>query len=108
MRGLSERALGGSFVVEITGHLVVEADYVEGAAARREPHRQEHLERVRKLGAEGTLVLAGGFEDMRSSLLVFTLTDEEAVAGIIESDVYWREGIWTDYRIRKLNAVPVR
>jgi uncharacterized protein YciI len=99
--------VGGSFVVEIKAHLVVEADYVDGAAERREPHRQEHLERVLKLGGDGSLVLAGGYEDMKSSLLVFTLTDEQAVADIIESDVYWREGIWTDYRIRKLNAVPV-
>lgn len=95
-------------MVEIKEHLVVEADYVEGAADRREPHRQEHLERVRKLGRQGALVLGGGFEDMKSALLVFSLTDEQAVADIIESDVYWREGIWTDYRIRKLNVVPVR
>jgi uncharacterized protein YciI len=94
-------------VVELKVHLVVEADYVEGAAERREPHRAEHLERVRELGREGTLVLAGGFEDLSSSLLVFTLTDEQVVSDLIESDVYWREGIWTHYRIRKLNAVPV-
>jgi uncharacterized protein len=94
-------------VVEIKAHLVVEADYADGAAQRREPHRQEHLDRVRELGRKGSVVLAGGYEDMKTSLLVFTLTDEQEVASIIESDVYWREGIWTDYRIRKLNAVPV-
>jgi uncharacterized protein YciI len=94
-------------VVEVRAHLVVEADYAEDAARRREPYRQEHLERVRKLGSDGSLVLAGGFEDMKTSLLVFTLTDEKTVADIIESDVYWREGVWTDYTIRKLNAVPI-
>jgi uncharacterized protein len=86
---------------------VVEAAYVEDAANRRTPFRQAHLERVRKLGEQGALILAGGFEDMKSSLLVFTLEDEESVAAVIESDVYWHQGIWTDYRIRKLNAVPL-
>jgi uncharacterized protein len=94
-------------VVEVRAHLVVEAVYAEGAARRREPYRQEHLDRVRKLASDGSLVLAGGFEDMKTSLLVFTITDEKAVADIIESDVYWREGVWTDYTIRKLNVVPV-
>jgi uncharacterized protein YciI len=94
-------------VVAIKPYLVVEADYGEDAAQRREPFREEHLERVRKLGREGALVLAGGFDDMRTSLLVFDLADEQAVAAVIESDVYWREGIWTGYRVRKLNSVPL-
>ena len=93
--------------MEIKRYLVVEADYAGDALERRAPHRPEHLERVRVLGTEGALILAGGFEDMRSSLLVFDLDDERAVAEVIESDVYWREGIWTDYRVRVLNSVPL-
>jgi uncharacterized protein len=88
-------------------YFVVEADYVANAAQLREPHRTEHLDRVRKLGLEGALILAGGFDDMVSSLLVFDLEDQQAVAAVIESDVYWREGIWTDYRIRLLNSAPL-
>jgi uncharacterized protein YciI len=83
----------------------VEAFYVEGAANKREPYRQEHLERVTKLLAEGALIVAGGFEDMRSALLVFDVESEEAARVTIESDVYWREGIWIDYAVRKLNRV---
>jgi uncharacterized protein YciI len=86
-------------------YMVVEADYAEDAAERRSPYRKAHIERVRKLAAEGALIVAGGFEDMRSSLLVFDLGDIDAVSAVIESDVYWREGVWTDYRIRQLNAV---
>jgi uncharacterized protein YciI len=94
-------------VADITPYYVVEADYVEDATEKRRPYRQEHLERIRKLGSEGAVTLAGGFEDMRTSLLVFDLESEQSVAAVIESDVYWREGIWTGYRIRKLNAVSL-
>ncbi len=86
---------------------VVEATYVESAAQRRAPFRQEHLERVEKLIAEGALAVAGAFDDMSASFLVFALKSRDAVVAVIESDVYWREGIWTDYRIRKVNRVTL-
>lgn len=92
---------------EVRPCFLVEADYVEGAAEKREPFREAHLDRVEKLQGEGALLLAGAFEDLRGSLLVFDVGSEEAVAAIIESDVYWRNGIWTDYRIRRMNRVVV-
>ncbi len=86
---------------------VVEATYVEGAAQRRVPFRQEHLERIEKLIAEGALAVAGAFDDLSASFLVFALESRDAVVAVIESDVYWREGIWSGYSIRKLNRVTV-
>lgn len=91
----------------VTPCYVVRASYVEGAAERRAPFRGEHLGRVEKLLREGALLLAGAFDDMSASLLIFAVRSEEAVAAVIESDVYWREGIWTDYTISKLNRVTV-
>ena len=84
---------------------VVEAAYAEGAAERRAPYRAEHLDRVGMLADEGALLLAGAFDDLSASLLVFAVQSEEAVAAIIETDVYWRQRIWTSYTIRKLNRV---
>jgi hypothetical protein len=86
---------------------VVEAAYAEGASGRRAPFREEHLQRVRKLGAEGALVLAGAFDDMSASLLVFLVESQDAVEAIVETDVYWKQGIWTGYTVRKLNRVPL-
>ncbi len=86
---------------------MVEAASVEGAFERRAPFREEHLQRVRKLGAEGALILAGAFNDMSASLLVFLVESEDAVEAIVETDVYWKKGIWTEYTVRKLNRVPL-
>jgi uncharacterized protein len=84
---------------------VVEAAYAEDAAERREPFRAEHLGRVDKLSQEGALVVAGAFADMSASLLVFAVGSEDAVRAIIETDVYWRNGVWTSYTVRRLNRV---
>lgn len=84
---------------------VVEATYVQDAAEKRGPYRDEHLERVGKLIEAGAVVVAGALADMSASLLVLAIEGEDAVRAVIESDVYWREGIWTDYRIRRLNRV---
>lgn len=86
---------------------VVEAAYAEDAAVGREPFRAEHLDRVGKLSREGALVLAGAFADMSASLLVFAVGSEEAVRAIVETDVYWRNGIWTGYTVRRLNRVAI-
>ena len=85
-------------------HYVVEARYAEGAADKRAPHRDAHLERLRKLAAEGVLVLAGAFSDLSATLLVFAVGSEEAVVAIIQSDVYWKNKVWTDYSIRSFKA----
>jgi uncharacterized protein YciI len=84
---------------------VVEAVYADGAAERRAPYRREHLDRVAMLADEGALVLAGAFDDLSASLLVFAVQSREAAAAIVETDVYWRQGVWTSYTIRKLNRV---
>ena len=86
---------------------VVEATYVEGAADKREPYREEHLERVGKLIQAGALFLAGALADMSASLLVFAVEGEDAVRAVIESDVYWKNGIWTGYTVAKLNRVTL-
>lgn len=84
---------------------VVEAIYAPDAAESRKPHREAHLERVRKLADEDVLVLAGAYEDLSASLLVFQVETEDAARAVIETDVYLKEGVWTNYRIRKMARV---
>jgi uncharacterized protein YciI len=84
---------------------VAECAYAKDAAARRGPFRQAHLARLGMLSDEGALLLAGAFDDMSASLLVFAVESEEAVAAIIETDVYWKNRVWTSYKIRRLNRV---
>jgi uncharacterized protein len=91
--------------MNITTCHVVEAAYVEGAAEKRGPYREEHLERVGKLIDAGAVVVAGALADMSASLLVLDIEGEDAVRAVIESDVYWINGVWTGYTVRKLNRV---
>ena len=92
-------------MAEIQTSYVVEAAYAPDAADRRGPFRAEHVDRVGKLSEEGALLVAGAFADMSASLLVFAVSGEDAVRAIVETDVYWRNGIWTGYTVRRLNRV---
>jgi hypothetical protein len=84
---------------------VVEAAYVEGAAEKRAPFRQDHLDRMSKLYREGVVVVAGALADMSASVIVVNVEHEEAARAIVTTDTYWLNGIWTTFTIRKLNRV---
>ena len=58
-----------------------------------------------KLTDEGALVMAGAYDDLSASLLVFSVGSEKAVKAIVETDVYWKNKVWDDYSIKKLNRV---
>ncbi|MGH9197012.1 MAG: YciI family protein [Acidimicrobiia bacterium] len=94
-------------MAEIRPCFFVEAVYVANAAEKRAPFRAEHLSRVEKLLKEGALLLAGAVEDMTASVLVFNVASEDAARAVVESDVYWKNGIWTDYTVSRLNRVVV-
>ncbi|MGV0794044.1 YciI family protein [Mycolicibacterium sp. XJ1819] len=84
---------------------LVEASYGADALAKREPFRAVHLARVAALLAAKTAVLASSFEDASGSLMVYRLPDEASVCALVESDVYWKEGVWSAYSVKALNMV---
>ena len=84
---------------------VAECLYAKGAAEKRAPWREAHVARLGMLSDEGALLLAGAYDDLSSSLLVLAVGSEEAVVAIIETDVYWKNKVWTSYKIRRLNRV---
>ncbi|HVM19277.1 MAG TPA: YciI family protein [Egibacteraceae bacterium] len=86
---------------------VVEPTYAPDAAERREPIRPQHLARVEELTRQGRLLVAGAYADMSASLLVLRVEDEAAAVALVHEDVYWREGVWTDVAVRRLNRVVV-
>ena len=83
----------------------VEADYAPDAAERRPAVRVEHLTRIGRLMADGTVVLAGAFTDMSGSLLVVRAVDEAAALAVFADDVYMRAGVWTGLRARAIGVV---
>lgn len=91
--------------VQIQPAFVVEPVYAPDAAERREPVRAEHLAAVRRRLEDGTLIAAGAYDDMSASLLIVATDDEQQALRVVHEDVYWREGVWTDVKIRRLNRV---
>lgn len=84
---------------------VVEATYSPDAATRREPFRDEHLSRLSADIGAGSLIVAGALDDMSGSLLIATMDHEDEVLARVHDDVYWREGVWVDVRLRRLNRL---
>lgn len=84
---------------------VVEALYAPDAAEQREPFRSEHLTGLSAHMAAGVVVTAGALDDMSASLLVVALDSEEQVLRLVHDDVYWRNGVWVDVRLRRLNRL---
>jgi uncharacterized protein YciI len=71
------------------------ADYV----ARREPHRQDHLQRLAALRSQG-LVVGGGPSPDAKHVDVFYRTDDPAmVRKLVEDDPYYTGGAWTGYQV---------
>jgi uncharacterized protein YciI len=86
----------------------IEATYGPDAAERRPAVRHEHLARIGRLRAAGTVVEAGGYADMSGSLILVRAADEESALAIMRDDVYLRSGVWTRLRARSLGRVVRR
>jgi hypothetical protein len=79
---------------------LIEATYGPDAAELRPPHRPTHLARIAALRAAGVVVEAGAFPDMSGSLLLVRAPDADSALAIASEDVYLREGIWVEVRVR--------
>ena len=82
--------------VEIETIWVVEAPFTRDAAKRRPPVRHEHLERVRRLMAEGRLIEAGGYTDFSGAILMVRAASADEALELMRDDVYLRAGVWRE------------
>ncbi len=94
--------------VEIETVWHVEGTYAPDAAETRPAHRQEHLEGMARLYAEGTVVAAGAFPDLSASIVLVRAPDEESALAVCRDDVYMRNGIWVELRARPFGLVVPR
>ena len=78
---------------------VLFGNYCEDALIKRTPFRDEHLKRLSSLKKEGVLITLGPTKCNRYVFGIFESKDIEEVRSLIKEDVYWREGIWTDFEI---------
>ncbi len=78
---------------------VLWGSYCEDVLAKRAPFREEHLERLAFLKKEGTLITLGPTKCNKHVFGIFKSEDIECIRSLIEEDVYWREGVWTDFEV---------
>ena len=78
---------------------VLWGSYCEDALIKRKPFREEHLNRLTLLKEEGILITLGPTKCNRYVFGIFKSEDIEHIRSLVKDDVYWKEGIWTDFEI---------
>ena len=78
---------------------VVFGEYCKDAINKREPFREQHLNRLKSLKDRNVLVTLGPTKCTKYLFGIFNANDEKELKDIIEGDIYWENGIWINYEI---------
>ena len=78
---------------------VVFGEYCDDAINKREPFRDQHLNRLRNLKNNNILVTLGPTKCTKYLFGIFNATDESQIRYLIEEDIYWAKGIWIKYDV---------
>ena len=73
--------------------------YCSDALEKRTPFRDEHLSRLQSLKDEGFLITLGPTEGSTHVFGIFDAADLSTVQRLVEADIYWTEGIWTQCEV---------
>lgn len=81
-------------------------DLVDDYLERRQPLREEHLERARAAHENGTIVLAGALADPPDhALLVFRADSPDVAERFAHADPYVKEGLVSNWYVRPWTVV---
>lgn len=75
--------------------------YCENAIEKRTPYRQAHLDGLRKQKEDGVLITLGPTKDNTKVFGIYEAETEATVRKLLESDLYWQNGIWTEYEVKE-------
>ena len=78
---------------------VVFGRYCEDAIVKREPFREQHLNRLKNLKDRNILVTLGPTKCIKYLFGIFNANDQNELKDLIEEDIYWKKGIWINYSI---------
>ena len=78
---------------------VVFGKYCEDAITKRAPFREQHLNRLKELKDRDILVTLGPTKCTKYFFGIFQAINENQLIDLIEDDIYWEKGIWTNYDI---------
>ncbi len=87
---------------------VLTYSYVDDILERRKPHREAHLEHVRRWSDERGLVIAGATGDPPSGALFVFEGDRAEVEAFVAADPYGEAGLVTESRIEPWTVVANR
>ncbi len=73
--------------------------YCNNAQEKRIPFREKHLTRLSTLKQEGTLITLGPTKCNTHVFGIFEAPSVDFVEQLLEEDVYWKEGIWTELKV---------
>lgn len=91
--------------VRVDPIFVIEATYAPDAAETRPRVRPQHLERIGRLIDQGVVIEAGGYLDLSTALLLVRAPNAEAALAIARDDVYMKEGVWVEARVKGFGRV---
>ena len=80
---------------------IVFGKYCEDAIIKREPFREQHLNRLKNLKDRNILVTLGPTKCTKYLFGIFNAYDENQLRNFIEEDIYLKKGIWTKYNFYK-------
>ncbi len=80
---------------------VVWGSYCENVLEKRAPFRQVHLDNIKAMYESGRLLTIGPTQDLTKVFAVYVAPDIAAARQLVEADLYWQNGIWTDYEIHE-------
>ena len=69
------------------------------AIIKREPFRQQHLNRLKNLKDRNILITLGPTKCNKYFFGIFNSKVENQLKDLIEEDIYWEKGIWINYNI---------
>ena len=84
---------------------VMWGSYCENALEKRTPYREAHLQGLSEQKEHGLLTALGPTTDNTKVFGIYQADSEARVRELIESDPYWKNGIWTEYSLYEWNQV---
>ena len=76
-----------------------------GAVNLAAAYRKFRMEQLARLMEEGVVLEAGAYLDLSTALLLVRAANEQAALAIASEDVYMKEGIWVEARVKAFGRV---
>lgn len=75
--------------------------YCDDVLEKRKPYRQAHLDGITAQKAAGQVITLGPTQDTTMVFGIYDAENESTVRQLVESDPYWKNGIWTEYDVKE-------